>query len=78
MFTKVVAGREKADMWEIQISQNGGDWKSAGSYTGKSADIHITPTTPGKPEQVQVQVQLRKSNANYGQLSQIATVTVNP
>lgn len=78
VFAIVVSGREKADMWEVQIKQGDGDWVTKGSYTGKSADITITPTTPGQPEQIQVRVQLRKSNANYGQLSQIATVTVNP
>jgi hypothetical protein len=46
--------------------------------SGKSADISITPTTPGDAEQIQVRVQLRKSNADYGQPSDPAYVTVNP
>ena len=30
------------------------------------------------PQQFQVQVQLKKNGANYGQLSDIVRVTVNP
>lgn len=78
MFAIVVAGRHAADVWEVQVRQNGGAWKTVGSYTGKSADVTVTPTTPGQPEVVEVRVQLRKSNANYGQPSLIATVTVSP
>ena len=45
---------------------------------GKSADVSVTLTTPGQPEQVQVRVQLLKNNTNYGQLSDASYVTVNP
>ncbi len=37
-----------------------------------------TPSTPGNPVQLQVYVQLRKNNENYGQPSEIGLVTVNP
>jgi hypothetical protein len=74
----VVADRADSDQWTVEVRQNGGAWKNAGTFTGKSADITITPTNPGQPEQVEIRVQLRRKNANYGNLSQIATVTVNP
>jgi len=40
--------------------------------------VSITPATPGDTEQMQVRVQLRKSNQNYGQPSDVVYVTVNP
>jgi hypothetical protein len=74
----VVSDRAEADQWTAETRQNGGAWTNAGTFTGKSADITVTPTTPGKPEQVEIRVQLRRKNSNYGNPSQIATVTVNP
>ena len=65
-------------MWIVETKQNGGSWQNAGSFTGKTADITITPTTPGQPEVVDFRIRLRKNNANYGNVSQTATVTVNP
>jgi hypothetical protein len=38
----------------------------------------VTPTTPGESEQIQVRVQLKKNNQNYGQPSDMVYVTVNP
>lgn len=79
LFSVVVANRAESDMWDVFTLRKGAaDWVSAGRFTGKSADITITPTTPGNPEQIQVRVQLRKSNQNYGQASDIVYVTVNP
>ena len=43
-----------------------------------SVNVVITPTTPDKPKQLQVRVQLLKNNENYGQSSDIVSVTVNP
>lgn len=40
----------------------------------KIVDIHIEKL----PEQMQVRVQLRKNNQNYGQPLDIVYVTVNP
>jgi len=79
MFSIVVNGREESDSWIVQtrVLPDGG-WTNAGTFTGKSADVSVTPPEAATPIQVQVRVQLRKHNANYGQLSQIATVTVNP
>jgi len=78
LFAIMVAGRAAADQWKVETRQKGQDWKNAGSFTGKSADITITPLTPGDPEKVEVRVRLRLKNEDYGNLSQIATVTVNP
>ena len=49
-----------------------------GLFAGILVNVVITPTTPDKPEQLQVRVQLRKNNQNYGQLSDVVSVTVNP
>lgn len=79
MFSCVVSNRAESDSWTVEILRSGSStWESAGTYTGKPADVHISLTTPGKPEQIQVRVKLRKSNAPYGNPSQAATITVNP
>ncbi len=79
MFSCVVGNRADSDSWTVEILRSGSDtWETVGTYTGKSADVHITLTTPGKPEQIQVRVKLRKNNAPYGNPSQAATITVNP
>lgn len=79
MFTIVTAKRGQADMWDVQIRRKGSEtWTTVASATGKSADITITLTTPGQAEQIEVRIQLKKNNQNYGQLSQPAYVTVNP
>ena len=66
-------------MWEIEIRRKGETTFTAlKSATGKSANVVITPTSDGDPEQIEVRVQLRKSNADYGEPSDPAYVTVNP
>lgn len=78
MFSAVVTGRAQADQWEISMAEVGTtNWTTAGTFTGKSSDITV-PNTTGKPVQMQVRVQLRKGNANYGQPSAIILTTVNP
>lgn len=78
-FSVVVAGRGESDMWEVLILKKGSaSWQSVKTAVGKSVDVTITPTTPGESEQIQVRVQLRKNNQNYGQPSDMAYVTVNP
>lgn len=78
-FSVVVADRAESNMWEVFILRKGAaNWTSAGSYTGKSGDVTVSPTTPGAAEQMQVRVQLKKNNANYGQPSDVVYVTVNP
>ena len=73
-----VSERGDSDMWIVETRQGGGSWQNAGSFTGKTADIVITPTTPGQPEVVDFRIRLRLKNADYGNLSLTATVTVNP
>ena len=77
-FSAVVEKRVASDGWQIWIQRKGGQWTLQGAYTGKSADIDVPLTTPGDAEQIQVRVQLRKSNADYGQPSDPTYVTLNP
>ena len=74
----VVGERGDSDQWILETRKKGGEWVTNGTFTGKSADFTVAPTTPGEPFQLEVRIQLRRKNENYGQLSQIATVTMNP
>ncbi len=79
LFSIVVSKREESDAWQVMVRPaGGGSWELAATGTGKSLDITHTPATPGSPVQLEVYVQLRKSNENYGQPSEIGLVTVNP
>ena len=80
LFGIIVSKREEADQWQVWIARVGtSSWSNVATATGKSSDVNVTPTDDESgPIQLQVRVQLRKDNANYGQPSQIATVTVNP
>ncbi len=74
----MVSDRGDAKMWDAYTRKKGGNWVKAGTFEGKAGNITITPTTPGDPEQIDVRVQLRYKNEDYGNVSQSATVTVNP
>lgn len=74
----IVSDRGDAKISQVWIRQKGGEWTLAETLEGKGGSITITPLTPGDPEQVDVRVQLRKNNANYGNVSATHTVTVNP
>lgn len=75
----VTANRGNSDQWTVSLLRKGSaNWENVGSFTGKSADITITPTVPGDAEQIQIRIQLKKSNANYGQPSDPTYVTINP
>lgn len=79
LFSIVVKDRAEADMWDVFIQRKGeSGWTSVGRFTGRSTDVTITPATPGDSEQFNVRVQLRKGNTNYGQVSDIVQVTINP
>ncbi|MFZ1700503.1 MAG: hypothetical protein WBO10_06270 [Pyrinomonadaceae bacterium] len=79
IFAIVVAKREQADQWRVEILRAGETvWENAGTFTGKSADVTVSTKNPGQPEQIQVRVQLIRNNANYGNTSPARTVTVNP
>lgn len=77
-FSLVVSNRGEANMWDVYILRDGGTWTKVDTASGKSADIHVLLTTLGKPEQIQVRVQLRKGNEDYGQVSDPVYVTLNP
>lgn len=78
-FSIVVSGRADATMWDVYILRKGGVWTKVESASGKSADIHVAPINDdGNAEQIQVRVQLRKNNEDYGQVSDPAYVTLNP
>lgn len=78
MFSLVVSNRGEAPMWDVYILRKGGTWTKIDTASGKSADIHVPLTTQGEAEQIQVRVQLRKNNEDYGQLSDPVYVTLNP
>ncbi len=78
LFSTTVKGRAESDSWEVWIMKKGGTWTRAGTFTGKSGDVTVVPTSPGDAEQIQVRVQLRKSNTNYGDPSDVVYTTVNP
>jgi len=77
-FSIVVTGRGEATMWDVYIMRKGGNWTKHETCSGKSADVSVPLQTPGDAEQIQVYVQLRKSNADYGQPSDPVYVTLNP
>lgn len=74
----MVSNRGDADQWVVETRQKGQDWKVAGTFTGKSADITVIPLSPGDPEQVEIRILLRRKNQSYGNPSLTATVTANP
>ena len=74
----VVSKRGDSTMWDAYILRKNGSWTLLGGADGKSSDFIVTPTTPGDPEQIQVRVQCRKNNENYGQVSNPVYVTINP
>lgn len=78
LYTVVVGNRGGSDQWEVQYREKGGAWTSAGTFTGKSADITYNAPAGGDPAQLEIRVQLKRKNVNYGQLSDSVTVTVNP
>lgn len=77
-FSLVVSNRGEAQMWDVYIFRKGGTWTKIDTKSGKSADIFVTLTTPDEAEQIQVRVQLIKSNEEYGQVSDPVYVTLNP
>lgn len=79
MVAVVISNRGDSSMWKIFARRaNSENRQEIASGTGKSADITISPTTPNQAEKVELTVQLYKSNANYGQVSDAVYVTVSP
>lgn len=79
MFTVVIGNRGDSDSADVKIRRSGSETLTvAKTITGKSADVTVTATNPGQPERLQVVIQLKKKNADYGQPSDAVSVTVNP
>ena len=78
MFSLVVSNRADGDAWTVMILPKGGEWTNGGTFTGKSADVTFAPATPGNPVAISVRVQLKRKNENYGQMSDIVALTINP
>ena len=78
LYAIVVSKREESDAWQVfQRSAGGGTWQLAATGTGKSFDVIYNPGATNGSIQLEVYVQVRKSNENYGQPSEIGLVTVN-
>lgn len=79
MFSVVVGNRGDSDSAEVKIRRSGSETLTAvKTFTGKSVDVTVTPNTPGQPERLQVVIQLKKKNEDYGQPSDAVSVTINP
>jgi len=78
MYSVVVSDRGESDSWIVMVQPKGGNWTNAGTFNGKSADVTFAPSTPGDPAAISVRVQLRRKNGDYGQLSDVVPITVNP
>lgn len=79
MYSVVVGNRGDSTMWDVwELRKGAVSWSKVDSFQGKSGDVHATPTTAGNAEQFQIRVQLRKNNQNYGIVSDIVYVTINP
>lgn len=75
----IVGNRQKADLYDVLMQRDGQTgYEVIKSGNGKSINITITPTTPGKPERVLLRIQLKRNDENYGQPSEPIYVTFNP
>ena len=77
LYSVVIGNRAESNSWEIEYRIKGGEWTSGGTFTGKSADVTF-PSSNDEPVVIDLRIQLKKNNANYGQLSDTVTITVNP
>jgi hypothetical protein len=79
VFSVVIGNRGDSESADVLIRRAGSETVSVEKmFTGKSVDVTVAPTTPGQPEKLQVTIQLKKKNENYGQVSDAVSVTVNP
>lgn len=77
-FTVIVKNREASDSWQVKARAVGSTtWTTLGTYTGRSGDA-TWPAVSEQPVQIEVRVQLRKDNADYGLMSDVKIVTLNP
>ncbi len=80
-FSLVVSKRGSADSWQVWATLAGENkWSLLTTATGKSANVIYTPLDQDNPipYQLQIRVQLRRNNQDYGDTSMIAAVTVSP
>ncbi len=80
-FTVAVSKRGASDSWQVWATIAGENkWQLIATATGRSAEVAYVPRDQDnrQPYQLQVRVQLRRSNQNYGETSLISQVTVNP
>lgn len=78
LYKVLVSKREEADSWQVFARPaGGGAWQLAATATGKIVEIIYDPGEITGSIQLEVYVQLRKNNENYGQPSEINLVTVN-
>lgn len=80
-FSIVVSKRGSADSWQVWATLAGENkWQLIATATGKSTNVIYTPLDQDNPQpyQLQVRVQLRRNNQDYGDTSLISQVTVNP
>lgn len=80
-FSIVVSKRGTADSWQVWATIAGENkWNLLATATGKSANVVYTPLDQDNPVpyQLQVRVQLRRNNQDYGDTSLMAPVTVSP
>lgn len=78
-FSIVVSKRGDSDSWQVWAKPAASsDWQILTTATGKSTDVQFPPPEEAAPVQLHVRVQLRRSNEDYGDVSMIGQVTVNP
>ena len=79
-FSVVVSLRGSSDSWQVWAAEAGTQiWSIIATATGKSADVTWTPIgEDAAPAMLHVRVQLRRNNQDYGEVSDISQVTVNP
>lgn len=79
LFSAVVSGRHRAEAWQVWIRVSGStEWQLLDTATGRSADFTYSSSEMAGAVVLEVYVQLRRNNQNYGKPSDIGLVTVNP
>lgn len=80
-FSISVARRGLADSWQVWAMRPGiSAWQLLATATGRSVDVKYQPPDEERSSAIQlnVRVQLRRRNADYGEVSNSTYVTVNP
>jgi hypothetical protein len=78
-FGILISNRADATSADVLIRRSGSETLTKiDTFTGKAGNITVPLTTPGQPEKIQVVIQLKRKNENYGQQSDAVSVTLNP